>query len=166
MHSMLIHIDVIIITKFITFTNTAVRIIKIILHHVDPRQDPRAADCAECETKEGKIDRIERTVELAGPLDARRNDCLCWRSRTNALCTARSPPRLRSRRTWPRDLAVPPWDRRRQKREAMRLRTAGADGEDSLRQRNRAHAQAVHTTSDRKIRTYFPADCCNRVGPR
>ena len=29
-----------------------------------------ATDCAECETKEGKIDRIERTVELAGPLDA------------------------------------------------------------------------------------------------
>ena len=28
-----------------------------------------AADCAECETKEGKIDRIGRTVELAGPLD-------------------------------------------------------------------------------------------------
>ncbi len=29
-----------------------------------------AADCAECETKKGKIDRIERTIELAGPLDA------------------------------------------------------------------------------------------------
>ena len=37
--------------------------------HFDSRQDP-AADCAECETKEGKIDRIQRTVELAGPLDA------------------------------------------------------------------------------------------------
>ena len=27
-----------------------------------------AADCAECETKEGKIDRIERLIELEGPL--------------------------------------------------------------------------------------------------
>ena len=26
------------------------------------------SDCAECETKEGKIDRIERDIELAGPL--------------------------------------------------------------------------------------------------
>jgi uncharacterized OsmC-like protein/alpha-beta hydrolase superfamily lysophospholipase len=29
-----------------------------------------AADCASCETKEGKIDRIEREIELAGALDA------------------------------------------------------------------------------------------------
>lgn len=28
-----------------------------------------AKDCAECETKEGKIDRIERFIELEGPLD-------------------------------------------------------------------------------------------------
>jgi uncharacterized OsmC-like protein/alpha/beta superfamily hydrolase len=28
-----------------------------------------AADCADCETKEGKIDRIEREIELRGPLD-------------------------------------------------------------------------------------------------
>jgi putative redox protein len=27
-----------------------------------------AADCADCETKEGKIDRIERTIELDGAL--------------------------------------------------------------------------------------------------
>lgn len=27
-----------------------------------------AADCAECETKEGMLDRIEREVALAGPL--------------------------------------------------------------------------------------------------
>ncbi len=27
-----------------------------------------AADCAECETREGKIDRIEREIELSGPL--------------------------------------------------------------------------------------------------
>ncbi len=29
-----------------------------------------AADCEDCETKEGKLDRIERDVELVGPLDA------------------------------------------------------------------------------------------------
>ncbi len=28
-----------------------------------------ARDCAECETKEGRIDRIERVIELEGPLD-------------------------------------------------------------------------------------------------
>jgi uncharacterized OsmC-like protein len=28
-----------------------------------------AADCAECETKEGMLDRIEREISLAGPLD-------------------------------------------------------------------------------------------------
>jgi putative redox protein len=28
-----------------------------------------AADCASCETKEGMLDRIERDIELLGPLD-------------------------------------------------------------------------------------------------
>jgi putative redox protein len=28
-----------------------------------------AADCAECETKEGTVDRIERDIELKGPLN-------------------------------------------------------------------------------------------------
>jgi putative redox protein len=28
-----------------------------------------ASDCSECETKEGKLDRIEREIELSGPLD-------------------------------------------------------------------------------------------------
>ena len=28
-----------------------------------------AADCAECETREGMLDRIEREIALAGPLD-------------------------------------------------------------------------------------------------
>lgn len=27
-----------------------------------------AADCAECETRDGKLDRIEREIALAGPL--------------------------------------------------------------------------------------------------
>ena len=29
-----------------------------------------ASDCSECETREGRIDRIERVIELEGPLDA------------------------------------------------------------------------------------------------
>ena len=29
-----------------------------------------AADCSECETREGRVDRIERLIELDGPLDA------------------------------------------------------------------------------------------------
>jgi putative redox protein len=29
-----------------------------------------AADCADCDTKEGKLDQIEREIELAGALDA------------------------------------------------------------------------------------------------
>jgi putative redox protein len=29
-----------------------------------------ASDCADCETKDGKVDRIERVIELLGPLDA------------------------------------------------------------------------------------------------
>ena len=28
-----------------------------------------AADCAECETKEGRVERIERVITLEGPLD-------------------------------------------------------------------------------------------------
>ena len=36
------------------------------LHH----DKVHAADCADCETKEGMIDRIERTLTLKGPLDA------------------------------------------------------------------------------------------------
>ncbi|HEX9478488.1 MAG TPA: osmotically inducible protein C, partial [Methylomirabilota bacterium] len=28
-----------------------------------------ATDCAECETKEGRIDRIDREIALGGPLD-------------------------------------------------------------------------------------------------
>jgi putative redox protein len=29
-----------------------------------------AQDCAECETKDGMLDRIEREISLSGPLDA------------------------------------------------------------------------------------------------
>lgn len=33
-------------------------------------QKIHAEDCAECETKVGIVDQIERQIELAGPLDA------------------------------------------------------------------------------------------------
>jgi len=45
---------------------------KLPLEHVtvDLRHDKiHAADCAECETREGRIDRIERVISLEGPLD-------------------------------------------------------------------------------------------------
>ena len=35
-----------------------------------------AADCADCETREGKIDQIEREIELVGPLDAQQRQRL------------------------------------------------------------------------------------------
>ena len=35
-----------------------------------------ASDCAECETKEGMLDRIEREIELAGPLSQEQRDRL------------------------------------------------------------------------------------------
>jgi putative redox protein len=35
------------------------------------RQDKiHPKDCADCETREGKLDQIERTLEISGPLDA------------------------------------------------------------------------------------------------
>ena len=42
------------------------------LHH----EKIHAADCADCETKEGKIDRIEREIELTGDLDPDQRDRL------------------------------------------------------------------------------------------
>jgi putative redox protein len=35
-----------------------------------------AADCADCETREGKIDHITRSIELAEPVDAARREAL------------------------------------------------------------------------------------------
>ena len=35
-----------------------------------PRSKIHAKDCEDCETKEGKLDQIERVLELDGPLDA------------------------------------------------------------------------------------------------
>jgi uncharacterized OsmC-like protein len=35
-----------------------------------------ATDCEECETEEGRIDRIEREIELAGPLDEKQRSRL------------------------------------------------------------------------------------------
>ncbi len=40
--------------------------VRIALRH----EKIHASDCAQCETKEGRIDRIERAIELEGPLDA------------------------------------------------------------------------------------------------
>jgi uncharacterized OsmC-like protein len=39
-------------------------------------QKVHAADCADCETREGKIDQIEREIEIAGPLDAQQRQRL------------------------------------------------------------------------------------------
>ncbi len=47
-----------------------------------------AQDCAECETREGRIDRIERVLELQGELDDA-SVRACWRSPTCARSTAR-----------------------------------------------------------------------------
>ena len=35
-----------------------------------------AADCADCETRDGKIDQIEREIEITGPLDAQQRQRL------------------------------------------------------------------------------------------
>ena len=45
-----------------------------------------ARDCADCETREGRIDRIDRRLKLEGPLDARsaKNS---WKSPINARFT-------------------------------------------------------------------------------
>lgn len=39
--------------------------VRVVLKHAKIH----AADCASCETRDGKIDRIERVIDLAGPLD-------------------------------------------------------------------------------------------------
>jgi putative redox protein len=39
--------------------------VSVNLHH----EKIHATDCLECETKEGRIDKIERVIELEGPLD-------------------------------------------------------------------------------------------------
>ena len=48
-----------------------------------------ANDCAECETKEGKIDRIDRAITLRGRSRRRAARSGFWKSPTNARCTAR-----------------------------------------------------------------------------
>ena len=47
-----------------------------------------AKDCAECETKEGKIDHIDRAITFEGDLTAEQR-ARFWKSPTNARCTAR-----------------------------------------------------------------------------
>ncbi len=46
--------------------------INVVLRH----SKIHAEDCAECETKEGKVDRIERAIELGGPLSPEQRDRL------------------------------------------------------------------------------------------
>ena len=45
--------------------NLSLETVRVTLTH----EKIHAVDCAECETKEGKIDRIERTIEITGDLD-------------------------------------------------------------------------------------------------
>ena len=46
-----------------------------------------AADCAECETKAGRLDRVEWTVQFSGTLTGN-NGPDCWRSPRCVLCIA------------------------------------------------------------------------------
>jgi uncharacterized OsmC-like protein/predicted alpha/beta hydrolase family esterase len=57
-----------------------------------------AADCADCETREGKIDQIEREIELAGPLDqAQRQRLLEIAEKCPVHRTLHSEIKIRSR---------------------------------------------------------------------
>ncbi|HYB10997.1 MAG TPA: alpha/beta fold hydrolase [Alphaproteobacteria bacterium] len=57
-----------------------------------------AADCAECETKEGMIDRLERSIELLGPLDqAQRQRLLEISEKCPVHRTLRSKPLIVTR---------------------------------------------------------------------
>ena len=47
-----------------------------------------AKDCAECETREGRIDRIEREIGITGELDAAQRSA-CWKLPPSARCIAR-----------------------------------------------------------------------------
>ena len=59
-----------------------------------------AADCAECETKEGKIDRIQRSLELEGPLDdAQRQRLLEIATRCPVSQTLQRPSLVETRLT-------------------------------------------------------------------
>ena len=57
-----------------------------------------AADCEDCETREGKIDQIEREIELAGPLDqAQRQRLLEIAEKCPVHRTLHSEIKIRSR---------------------------------------------------------------------
>jgi uncharacterized OsmC-like protein len=64
-------------------------------------------DCAECETKEGKIDRIELGIEFAGPLSSEQRSKLLEIAR-NARSIEPSPQRETSKPGLP-DKSVKPW---------------------------------------------------------
>jgi putative redox protein len=60
-----------------------------------------ASDCAECETKEGKIDRIEREIALEGTLtDAQRARLLEIANRCRVHRTLQSEIDIRTRLRW------------------------------------------------------------------
>ncbi len=60
-----------------------------------------ATDCAECETKEGKIDRIELDIELAGPLsDEQRSKLLEIAKKCPVHRTLLSEIDIRTRAAW------------------------------------------------------------------
>ena len=79
--------------KQIPLARTQVR-----LHH----EKIYATDCADCETKEGKIDHIDRAITFEGELSTPNSARGCWKSPTNARCTARCNRRSISarRRKW------------------------------------------------------------------
>ncbi len=57
-----------------------------------------AEDCADCETKEGKVDRIERAIELGGPLsDQQRERLLEIAKKCPVYRTLKSEINIRSR---------------------------------------------------------------------
>jgi uncharacterized OsmC-like protein len=66
-----------------------------------------AEDCAECETKEGKIDQIELGIEFAGPLSSEQRSKLLEIARS-ARSIEPSPQRETSKSGSP-DKSVKPW---------------------------------------------------------
>jgi hypothetical protein len=63
------------------------------------RSKIHSVDCAECETKEGMLDRIEREIVVSGPLDDQQR-ASSWRWQSDARCTGRSRRRSASARAW------------------------------------------------------------------
>ena len=82
-----------------------------------------AADCRDCETKEGKIDRIERDIHFVGKLDPEQQKRLLEIA-DNVPFTAPSAPRLIFRRKRSDPL------RHRSRGDSARLRPSGVNRRD------------------------------------